>query len=164
MPLNTLELGKDETVNALVVINRLGPEFKRLVGNLSVDELNVLIREVDLLERVRDVSNMDEEEIRSHMSEAWGLIAESCQNDDWWIDIEPIRHRLPSWTKAVIEGQYVFARRFAEVGRDMLMQEVRVNINLRLIQLKKEAVRSQRAEESRRLQDEFEQGQLYGGY
>ncbi len=131
----------------IAITNEAGDPFQKLLKPLGVRELNVLKKDPELIQRIKDVVKLDADDIREYMLASWGLRVESCQDDDWWADIEDIRDKLPEWTRAVVEGSYIPGENFLDWGRSLLMEEVRVNINIRRIEELKVKLKEERAKE-----------------
>jgi hypothetical protein len=154
---------KGVIVANLAVTNGGGNGFRHLISHLSLRELHTLRQNKDLIERIKKITKMDAEDLREYMVKNWGLTVESCQNQDWWVDIESIRKTCPKWARAVVEGHYIDSTDFIKWGCERLMEEVRVNLNIRYIQeLRAEAKRKE--EETRRLQEEQFEAAMGCGY
>jgi hypothetical protein len=119
--------------------------FKKLIKSLPKGELKILRSRKDLIARVADISNMGPVQIREYMLEHFGMVAETCMNHDWWVEIEGIRDRVPKWSRAVHEGHYLGETEFMDWGQRRLMLEVRVNLNMaRIRELREERAEKQR--------------------
>lgn len=151
-------------VSNMAIVHGGGNDFRNLIKHLNIQELRILRREEDLTAHVVSITKLDAEGIRKHMLEEWGLVAESCQNDDWWVDIEGIRDRCPKWARAQIEGTYIDGDDFVNWGRNRLMEEVRVNINIKLIEELRKIKKQKDERDRKELEEEYSEAHMYGMY
>ncbi len=149
-------------VSNIAITHDAGNDFRRLIDCLTLEELKVLKLDEDLIQRVKGVLNLDAEGLREHMVGNWGLLVEECQNNDWWFDVEGIRERCPKWARATIEGHYVDGGDFVKWAQQWLMQEIRVNINIKRIKELRAATKEKKEKEQKRLEDQYSEAQKYG--
>lgn len=156
-------LGYNKTIimSNIAITHGGGGDFRDLIKHFNLKELNVLKQDEELIERVSDISKLGAEDIQEYMLKEWGLVAESCQNDDWWVDIDGMRDRIPKWARAVIEGTYVSGDDFVDWGRARLMEEVRVNVNIKIIEELREVQKKKAQEE---LERQYSEACMYGAY
>ncbi len=159
---HALSYSKAIIVSNIAVSNGGGSAFRNLIKHLNLQELRILKREEGLIARVSDITRLDEEDIREYMLKEWGLVSESCQNDDWWVDIEGIRGRCPKWARAVIEGTYVSGDDFVDWGRARLMEEVHVNINIKLIEELREIEKEKKERAQKKLDEQYSEAEMCG--
>ena len=133
-----------------------GEEFRKLVQDLSLEELHILKQEKSLIDRTVAITTMDADALREHMVRKWNMTVESCMNDDWWVDIEVLRKRYPKWARAIIEGHYLTRDRFEQWGRELLMEEVHVNISIKRIQDLRKAAKEKKAKEAKALEAQWD--------
>jgi hypothetical protein len=139
----------------IAITHDAGNDFRKLIDDLTLEELKILKLDEDLIQRTKDIFKLDAEGLREYMVKNWGLLVESCQNDDWWCDIEGIRDRCPDWSRAIIEGHYIDSDDFVKWAQRWLMQEVRVNINIKRIE-------ELRAAAKKRKEDQCSEAQKHG--
>jgi hypothetical protein len=156
-----LGLNRGIIVANIAITHDAGNDFRKLIDDLTLVELRILKQDEDLIQRVKDILELDAEGIREHMVKVWGLSAESCQNDDWWIDIENIREQCPKWSRAIIEGHYIDGDTFVKWGQKWLLQEVRVNINIKYIAELRDAKKKKAVKE---LEDDYNDARYWGMY
>jgi len=153
---------KGVIVANLAIHYRAGTPFRKLIADLTLTELRILTKNEDLGQRIKDISYMEADDLREHMIKHWGLEVESCQTEDWWVDIEPVRKKLPAWSRATIEGRYIHGEDFVEWGRKWLLEEVRVNLSIRYIQDLREKEKLKKEKEQQEIEDAFCQGWGWG--
>lgn len=151
-------------VQNIAVCNQGDGTFRDLIKDLALPELKILKGDQDLIDRVKAITKMEHEDLREYMVTHWDLTVESCQNDDWWVDIEGIRERVPKWARAVIEGAYIDGDDFLKWGRHQLMQEVRVNINIKRIKELREAAEEKKRRQQKALEEQYAEAQMFGMY
>ena len=100
---------------------------------------------------------VDADELREHMVKKWNMTVESCMNDDWWVDITELRKKYPKWARAIVEGHYLPRDTFEQWGRELLMEEVRVNIQIKHIQDLRKIAKEKEAEEQKQLETQWEE-------
>ena len=137
-------------------------DFRELINCLTLEELKILKLDEDLIQRVKDVLKLSAEDLREYMVRTWGLLVEECQNNDWWFDIEGVRERCPKWSRATIEGHYVDGDDFVNWARMWIMQEIRVNINIKYIKELRAAAKEKKEKERRDLEEQYSEAQKYG--
>lgn len=156
-----LGLNRGIIVANIAITHDAGNDFRKLIDDLTIMELGILKQDEDLIQRVKDILKLDAEGLREHMVKVWGLLAESCQNDDWWIDIENIREQCPKWSRAIIEGHYIDGNDFVDWGQKWLMREVRVNLNIKYIEWLRE---EKKKKISKELADDYADAANWGMY
>ncbi len=163
IPSNFLGRNKTIIVSNLVISSQAGTDFQRLIQGFNIWELKTLRDDEAFIDRVKKIAELDAEQLREHMVKKWSLTVESCQNDDWWVDVESIRDRCPVWTRAVIEGHYVDCNDFVQWARELLMEEVRVNINIKRIQELREKAKKRDSQQTEAA-SQFERAMQCGFY
>jgi len=159
-----LGLNRGIIVANIAITHGEGNEFRKLIDDFTLAELQVLKQDEELIERVKKIVQLDAEGIREHMVKVWGLLAESCQNDDWWIDIENIREQCPKWSRAIIEGHYIDGNDFVKWGQKWLLREVRVNLNIKYIDLLRAAKKEKKKKDYQALEDDYADAANWGMY
>jgi len=150
-------------VSNIAITHGAGNDFRKLINCLSIEELKILKLDEGLIKRAKDILKLDAEGLREHMVKKWGMLVEECQNNDWWFDIEGVREKCPIWTRAQIEGHYIEGSDFVKWAQQWLMQEVRVNINIKYIEeLRAAAKQKKEKEQQRELELEYSEAQKYG--
>lgn len=149
-------------VSNIAITHMAGNDFRKLIDCLTLEELKILKLDENLIQRVKDVLDLEAEDLREYMVKTWGLVVEECQNNDWWFDIEGIRERCPKWARATIEGHYVDGGDFVKWAQQWIMQEIRVNINIKYIEELRAAAKEKKEKERRRLEEQFSEAQKYG--
>ncbi|KKL98057.1 hypothetical protein LCGC14_1828240 [marine sediment metagenome] len=157
-----LRFNKGVIAANIAITHGASNDFRKLIDCLSVEELKILKQDEDLIQQVENVLELDAEGLREHMVKTWGLLVEECQDNDWWFDIEEVRKRCPKWSRAVIEGHYVEGGNFVTWARQWLMQEIRVNINIKYIKELRDAVKEKKEKERRELEKEHSAAVKYG--
>ena len=160
-------MSKARVVHSLTSVDQSDSAFRKLIKSLNLEELKILKLRKDLISRIKMITHADEAQFREYIQEHFGMTVEPGQDGDWSVDIDEIRKRIPAWSKADHEGQYVEGRRFISYARRLLMQEIRVNINMTLIRgrREKEAEKKKAADEAERqdLLDYYGDGAGYFG-
>jgi len=151
--MHQLPFNRGIIVANIAICNGAGNDFRKLIDCLTLQELKILKKDEGLVDRVKSILQLDAEDLREHFVKVWGLSAEECQNNDWWIDIEEARKKCPKWARATIEGHYVDGDDFVKWAQSWLMQEVRVNINIKRIEQLREAAKAKK-EKQRKAQEE----------
>ena len=159
---NFLGFNRGIIVANIAIINGAGNDFRKLVDDLTLPELKILKHDEDLIQRTKDILKLDAEGLREYMVRTWGLLVESCQNDDWWCDVEGIRDRCPDWSRAIIEGHYIDSNDFVKWAQRWLMQEVRVNINIKRIEELRAAAKKRKEDQQKELEDQYPEVRKHG--
>lgn len=141
-----------------------GEEFRKLIQDLSLEELYILRQEKNLVDRIVAITTMDTDDLREHMFKKWDMIVKPCMNEDWWVDIEVLRKRYPKWARAIVEGHYLTRGRFEEWGRELLMEEVHVNINIERIRNFRKAAKKKEVEAQKALEEQWKELMACGYY
>ena len=120
-----------------------GEGLKPLLDILSNKELKVLRLYEDLREQVAKISRMNAGELIKVVEDRFGLeVSHTHVDSDLWIGFEDDLEALqPKWIKYSHFGWYLTVEdgEFATWARDMLMQEVRVNIWMRYLRHKRKS-------------------------
>lgn len=122
--------------------------FNSLLDPLSIKELKILKKNEDLIERVTDICKMSKMKLLVEIRDKYGFEVSNCQNGDVWIDGAASNEGLtPDWIK---KGQLPFSgwymrfngddSEFVPWARNMLFQEVRINMWLRYMEHKLDKV------------------------
>jgi len=149
-------------VSNIAITHGAGNDFRKLIDCLTIDELKIMKLDEDLIQRTKDILTLDAEDLREYMVKAWGLTVEECQNNDWWFDVEGIREKCPIWSRAQIEGHYIDGPDFIKWAQQWLMQEIRVNINIKYIEELRAAAKQKKEKEQRDLEEQYSEAQKYG--
>jgi hypothetical protein len=114
--------------------------FQKLLEGLSVKELDVLRRYPDLIDRVRDIAKLTEVQAIASLKEDFNLEVDGHLNGDVWIATEKLEEAIPEWFhsdhcgwfKTVKDGELL------DFAKNIMMQEVRINICLKYLEHKKD--------------------------
>jgi len=148
----------------IALVNGCGNEFRKLIKHLNLAELHILKQEKELIDRVEEISEMDADDLREHMVKKWNMTVESCMHDDWWIDITELRKKYPKWARAIVEGHYLPRDTFEQWGRELLMEEVRVNIQIKHIQDLRKIAKEKKEKEQKDIEEQWAELQACGYY
>ena len=119
--------------------------FSAILDEASVDELQILRKNEDLMARVQEISRMDKKALSKCIREEHNFSIDDCNNGDIWIDASTAAERfLPSWvggSQLPYCGWYLEFEKgeendFTTWARNLLFQEVRVNIWIRYMEHK----------------------------
>lgn len=104
--------------------------FQDLLEGLSTREIIVLRKHTELIDRVREIANMNEPLILQELTEEYKLDVDLYQNGDIWIGTEQLEDSIPDWFETSHCGWFMNREEgeFLEWAKQFLMQEVRINI------------------------------------
>lgn len=116
-----------------------GSGFQILLDGLSLRELAVLRKHEDLVDRVKEITKMNEAALISTLQEDYDLEVQNLHSGDVWVGTNLIEDNIPDWFESTHCGWYLDLREgeFHKWARELLMQEVRVNIWMRYLEHKK---------------------------
>lgn len=120
--------------------------FNELLDVLSAKELKILKKNEDLITRVTEICKLSKMSMFKHIKTDYGFKIDNCQNGDVWIDASEVTDPfVPEWIKPkqlVHSGWYLsfsgVENEFMPWARNLLLQEVRVNMWLRYLEHKLE--------------------------
>jgi hypothetical protein len=125
--------------------------FREMVNTLSTKELTILRKNEDLIERMRTICKYSLNQMMTHLSEHYGIkISYTTDDLDAWIYVDDdIQDLDPEWvirkprrtkgkTSFPYAGWYLSEEEMLDWGRDLVLQEVRVNLFLRYFIRKEE--------------------------
>jgi hypothetical protein len=138
-------LTKKVWINFMLARNRTGLDsevLNSLLDRLSLQELKILKKNDDLMDRVTEICKMTSSQLMGCLRDEYGFEINDCQNGDLWIDAGDANEPFVSdWVKEIKlphDGWYVTTDpktegidQFVPWARNLLMQEVRVNAALR---------------------------------
>jgi hypothetical protein len=134
-------------INYMLARNKTGLDskiFNELLDPLTAKELKILKKNGDLVTRVTEICKLTKMGMFKHIKNDYGFEITNCQNGDVWIDASDTTDTLvPEWIK---EGQLTHSgwyltfagdeNEFMPWARNLLLQEVRVNMWLRYMEHK----------------------------
>lgn len=140
----------DIFMNRMIWINHMtmgstpmnGKVFRELLDGISTKELRILHKNQDLIDRVKEISNMTREQLVAAVKDGYGLEVTDCMNGDLWVGTDDLEKVTPAWTKGKLPygGWYLTFQQqdndFDPWARYFLMQEVRTYIWSRYMEKK----------------------------
>lgn len=140
---------KQRLVQEISALNshEAGPSIMEyLLKDLPFLELNILRENEDLIDRTRKISKMNENELLDRIREDHHLIAENYNTGDIFIAVDKVLENMPEWVDLSSHlGWFLRLNdgEFAVWARKFLMQEVRINLWIRLMEQKKKKPKKQ---------------------
>lgn len=118
--------------------------FNDLLDPLTAKELKILKKNEDLIARVTEICKLSKMAMFKHIKTDYDFEISNCSNGDIWVDASDVTDKLvPDWIKPgqlSHSGWYLsFAgveNEFMPWARNLLLQEVRVNMWLRYMEHK----------------------------
>jgi len=124
-------------------------ETRELLEKLSIKEIDILLKHLDLLERVKTIAKMSDMHLDHLISTEYGFRVDSWSDGDYLLSVSELDQRAPNWWQSGHIG-WMFevgnAKQFSKWAKDFLMQEVRINIWMRYIEHKKASLKSKTLE------------------
>lgn len=132
-------------VNNLFIQYGCDRETRELLEKLNNDELKILVKYPDLLERVKTIAKMSDFCLDHLIRTNYGFRIDSWAAGDYLLSVSELGQRAPDWCQSEHVG-WTFhtgdVPQFCKWARDFLMQEVRINVWMRYIEYKKAALKS----------------------
>lgn len=117
-------------------------EVQRLLHHLNAKELQILQKNLDLVDRVSEVSKLDAKDLREILVIDYDLEVEA-HTGSIWISCTDIAKRVPeNLANSHVGWWFEGEPEFVAWARDFLMQDIRINIMLRYIEHKREEAKS----------------------
>jgi len=116
------------------------PTLLTMLQALPVNELVVLQKNEDLLERCVEIADMDVRELAPLLRDEYSIELAEFGNGEMWADTGGLDDAVPEWMEGRTRhcGWYIETAKLLEFGQEFLMQEVRVNIYSRYLEHKSE--------------------------
>ena len=138
-------------INYMLAHNRTGLDskiFSSLLDSLGIKDLKILKKNDDLVERVVEICKMSKMKLLMEIRDKYNFDVQNCSNGDIWIDgDDAVEGLTPDWIK---KGQLPYSgwylkfngedNEFEPWARNMLFQEVRINMWLRYMEHKLDSV------------------------
>jgi hypothetical protein len=136
---------KNTYVNNLFIPHGCDKETRDLLCKLPLKELDILVKHMDILERVKNIAKMSSLHLDHLMTSQYGLKVDAWSDGDYYLGVTNIEDRAPRWWHSDHIG-WTFhtgdTAQFCAWARDFLMQEVRINIWIRYFEHKKAELKS----------------------
>jgi hypothetical protein len=117
---------------------------ERLFCSLTLREIGVLRRNKELVEEVQDIAKMTTAELIIELANNYDLEIERLVpgqviGESYWIGIEQLEDAIPEWFSTTHDGWHKFDKDedFSNWAKDFLLQEVRINMWIRLLEQRK---------------------------
>lgn len=112
-------------------------EIQRLLHHLNAKELQILQKNLDLVDRVSEVSKLDAKDLSEILTIDYDLEVEAYTGSIW-VSCTDIAKRVPENLANAHTGWWFGEEpEFIAWARDFLMQDIRINIMLRYIEHKR---------------------------
>lgn len=132
-------------INNMFLRHGCDKETRELLEKLGIKELQVLLKNLDLLDRVKTIAKMSDLHLDHLMRTSYGFKVDNWSGGDFLLGVGDLDQRAPTWWDSQHVG-WTFdvgnTVRFCQWARDFLMQEVRINIWMRYIEHKKASLKS----------------------
>lgn len=112
-------------------------EIQRLLRHLNSKELQILQKNLDLVDRVAEISKLETKELREILTLDHDLEIEAYPGSIWLSVIDLVKRVPENLTNNHTGWWFDNEGEFTSWARDFLMQEVRINLMVRYIEHKK---------------------------
>ena len=113
--------------------------LQTLLSSFGSKELKLLQKSPDLIDKLHEISQMDENTAYIMLEEDFSLNMDEY-GTACWVGTQNISDNEPSWVKTTHVGWAVSGmEEFMELARDLLAQQVRVNLWMRWVERKKKS-------------------------
>ena len=120
-----------------------GPLICRLLReNFSTNELKILKKHPDLIQRISNISQLKTGPLKMYLENNYGLeigefAAPDSDDTDFFIGIEGLQERMPTFDKVKRGGWYVAEKDFVFWAQSFIMSQIRMNVIIRYIEYKR---------------------------
>lgn len=135
--------GYQPTINKRAVIFNMSQQdsqYQKLLEGLSTKELEILRRYPELIDKLRGISKLTSTQALAELKEEYGLEVDGHMNGDVWISTEKLEEAIPDWFHSDHCGWFKTLQdgEFLDWAKQLLMQEVRINIWIKYLEHKKD--------------------------
>lgn len=133
-------------VNNLVLAYRgtASGTLRAMLDDLNFTELKVVQQNEDLNHAIQRLAEASEEEMLRVLKHKYNLSFMSCENGECWIDAEGLEDMEPEWLKEKINHFGWYVGDLTNWCRRFLLQVVRVNIWMHLLEKSRTEKKSSR--------------------